>query len=114
MPRCKHDAADQLHIEVHHVPRHRLIADFECVLSLGQAPRRIFYNREGFRQNFVKLPPLLLHISDGGQLLLPGRGLRPQIVVGERFELLIQLVNSLRQRPQPFDLALILRAENLL
>ena len=78
----QNDAADQLHIEVHHVPRHRLIADFESVLSLGQAPRRIFYDRERFRQNLVELLPLLLHVSDGGQLLLPGGGFRPQIVVG--------------------------------
>ena len=108
------DAADQLHIEVHHVPRHRLVTDFEGVLPLGQATRRIFYNRERFGQNLVELLPSLLWLSDGGQFLLPSGGLRPQIVVGERFELLIQRVNSLRQRPQPFDLALILGAENFL
>ena len=90
----QNDAADQLHVEVHHVPRHRLIADRESLLSLGQAARRIFHDREGFRQNFIELPPLLLHVSDCGQLLLPGRRLRAQLVVGERFELLVELVNT--------------------
>ena len=58
----QHDSADQLHIEVHHVPGHRLIADREALLPLRQAARGVFHHRKCFRQNLVELRPLLLQI----------------------------------------------------
>ena len=107
-------AADQLHIEVHHVPGHRLIADAESVLPLGQTARRVFHHRERFRQNLIELRPLILQRRESlRQLCFPGGGLGAQLVVGERFELLVELVDATDHRRQPLDLALIFRPENL-
>ena len=110
----QNDAADQLHIEVHHVPGHRLIADRECVLPFGQPARRVFHNRKRFRQNLIELFPLLLQVRDRRELGLPGRGFGAQIVVGERLELLVELVDPAHDRHQTLDLALIFRAEYFL
>ena len=54
--------ADQLHVEVHHVPRHRLIADAEGLLSIFQTSRSVLHGRERFRQNLIEPPRLLLRI----------------------------------------------------
>src|SRR5205823_11196481 len=51
-------SADQLHIKVHHVPCHRLIADRETMTSLFQTPRGVFHRSERFRQNLIQPSPL--------------------------------------------------------
>ncbi len=107
-------AADELHVEVDHVPGHRLVADGEGVLALRQAARRVFHHRKRFRQDFVQLRPLLGHAGNGRQLRLPGGRLRAEIVVGERLELLVQLVNATDSRHQALDFALIFRSEYFL
>ena len=107
-------AADELHIEVHHVPGHRLIADGEGVLAFRQAARRVFYHGERFRQDLVELPPLIRQFGNGRQLRLPGGCFGAEIVVGERLELLVQLVNATGGRHQALDLALIFRSEYFL
>ena len=90
----QHDAADQLHVEVHHVPGHRLIADRESLAALGQTARRIFHHRERFRQNLVELAVgERLGILDRRKLGLPRGGLGAQFVVRERLELLVELVD---------------------
>ena len=101
-------AADELHVEVHHVPGHRLIADREGLLSLSQAARRIFNNRERFGQNFIELVPLLDQIRNGGELRLPLRRFRAQLIVRERLQLLVDLVHAAHRRRHSLDLALIL------
>ena len=65
----QNDAADELHVEVHHVPGHRLIADLESVLALRQPARRIFYDCERFRQNLVELRPLILQLGNCGEFV---------------------------------------------
>src|SRR5438093_7199472 len=42
-------SAQKLHIEVHHVPCHWLIADRETMTSLFQATRSVLHDRERFR-----------------------------------------------------------------
>ena len=90
----QNDAADQLHIEVHHVPGHRLIADRESVLPFGQTARRIFHDRECFRQNLIEPCSIAPRTSViARELVLPGRRFRAQIIVRERFELLVEFVD---------------------
>ena len=113
-PAMQNDAADQLHIEVHHVPRHRLIADRESILALGQAARGVFHHRKGFRQNLVEPAGERLGIFDRGELGLPGGGFGAQIVVRERLKLLVESVDRAHDRLQALDLALIFRAEYFL
>ena len=110
----EHDPAYELHVEVHHVPRHRLIADIESMLALRQPPRGIFHYRECFRQNLLELRPLVRQVRNRGELRLPLGRLSAKSVVGKRLELLIKLVNAHGERLQTLDFALIFRSEYLL
>ena len=74
----------------------------------------VFHHREGFRQDLVELPPLSLQVGKRGQLRLPGGCFRPKLVVGERLELLVELVDTTYGRHQALDLALIFRSEYFL
>ena len=69
------DAANQLHIEVHHVPRHRLLADLESHLAFRQAARRVFHHRKGFGQDLIEPAGERLGIFDRRDLGFPSRGL---------------------------------------
>ena len=44
----QHHAADELHVEVHHVPGHGLVADREFLLDLGEPAGGVFHHRERF------------------------------------------------------------------
>ena len=110
----QHDAADELHVEVHHVPRHRLIADCESLVALGQAAGGVFHHRKSLGQNLFEPTGQRFRILDRGELGLPGGGLGAQFVVGERLELLVERVDRAHDRLKAPDLALILRAEYLL
>jgi hypothetical protein len=110
----QNDSAEQLHVEVHHVPDHRLIAHGKSMLSLLQPARCVFHDGERFRQNFIQLFPLIFQLGNFGKLFLPSRGLGAQLVVGQALELLIHLVDLAYNRRQPPQLALIFRPENLL
>ncbi len=52
--------------------------------------------------------------GNGRQLRLPGGRFRAEIVVGERLELLVELVNATDSRHQALDFALIFRSEYFL
>ena len=68
------DPADQLHIEVHHVPGHRLVADLERLLAFRQAARRVFHHRKGFRKDLIEPAGERLGIFDRRDFGLPSRG----------------------------------------
>ena len=108
------DAADELHIEVHHVPRHRLIADGEGLVALGQAAGGVFHHGKRFRQNLLQPAGERVGILDRGEFGVPGSGLGAQFVVGERLELLVESIDRAHDRLQTPDLALIFRAEYFL
>ena len=48
----QHHAADQLHIEVHHIPGHRLVADRE--LHADHAACRILHHGKSLGENLVE------------------------------------------------------------
>ena len=101
--------AEQLHVEMHHVPLHRLIADRETMLSIFQTAGRIFHNRKRFRQNLVQPLPLVLEVGNLRQFFLPHRSFRAQCFVGQVLELLIELVDAMYNRHQALELTLIFR-----
>ena len=104
------DSAKQLHVEMHHVPHHGLIAYRECVSSLFQPARCVFHHGERFRQNFIQLLPLLFQFRNFGYFFLPRGGFCAQLVIGQTLELLVQLVDAVYDRHQAPQLALIFRA----
>ena len=85
----------------------------ELFLAFRQAARGVLHHRESFRQDLVELGPLLGQLGSW-PAPLSMRGLRAQVVVRERLELLVQLVDATDRRQHALDLALILRAEYFL
>ena len=67
--------------EVNHVPSHRLVADAESFLPLGQPACGIFYDRERFGQNLIEPLRERVGILNGGELGVPSRRFRTQIFV---------------------------------
>ena len=105
----QNDSAEQLHVEMHHVPDHRLIAHRESVSPILEPARGVFHHRKCFRQNFIELFPLLLDIRKVRYLFFPRRSFCPQLIVGQALELLVQLVDPVHNRHQTPELALIFR-----
>src|SRR5207253_3938688 len=103
----QNDSAEQLHIKMYHVPRHRLITDRETMTSLFQAAGGALHGRERLRQNFAEMSQLFFRIRNSRELLLPGCRFCAQSVVREVLELLVELVDSAHHRRQPPELALI-------
>jgi hypothetical protein len=97
----QNDSTEQLHVEVHHVPDHGLIAYGEAVLSFFQAARRVFHDCECFGQNLIQFFPLILWLVNFGKLFLPGRGLGTQRIIGQALELFVQFVHPTHERRQP-------------
>ena len=85
----QHDAAHQLHVEM--------------ALAEG-ALRRLAHRRERIDQEVVELGAV-------GELLLELLGPRPQLVIGHRLELRLQLVDGGDDRPQALDVTIIGGAE---
>src|SRR4029077_5626315 len=106
----QYESADELDIEVHHFPFHRLIADGESVPSLCEPAGGIFYNRERVRQNLIETFPLLLRRGQFSQVLLPTRSQSTQFIIRETLKCLFQLVDLTDDRCHSPDLALIFRA----
>ena len=93
-------SAQKLHIEVHHVPCHRLIADRETMTSLFQTPRGVFHRSERFRQNLIQPSPLFFRIRGFCEFVLPSRRFRAQSVVGQALELFVELIDPADRRRQ--------------
>ena len=108
------DAAEELHIKVHHVPGHRLIADRETMTALFQAARRVLHDRERFRQDLGQSLPLLFQVRNFRELFLPRCRFCPQSVIRQVLELLVELVNPAHDRHQALELALIFRSQYFL
>ena len=108
----QHHAADELHVEVHHVPLRRVIADLE--LPAHQAARRIFHHCEGLGQDLLQHLLLLVEILDLREPLLPRGRLGAEIVVAQRLVLLLELVDAVHGRPHALDVALVFRADDFL
>ena len=88
------DAADELHIEMHHVPRELVVAHGD--LAAHETAGGVFDGRKGLGQDGVK----------GLALLNPGAefgGLGLELVVGQRLVLGLELVDLRDDRTAFFD-----------
>ena len=90
----KRDPADELHVEMHHVPRQLVVADDD--LAAAEPPRRVLHDRERLRQNLVERLP----VFDALHELL---SLRLQRVVAQRPVALFELVDPGDDRSALFD-----------
>jgi hypothetical protein len=79
------DAADQLDIEVHHVPGQFMIADQNR--ATDQSPGGIFYHSKRLGQDLVQRLALL---QTQAELV----GLGAKLVIGQRLVLLLELVDT--------------------
>ena len=94
-------SADQLHIEVHHVPGHRLIADAETVTVAPSAGARRFSPPRTLPAKFhragaIAPPSSGILASSSFQAAVLAR----KVVVRERLELLVELVDPTHGRRQ--------------
>ena len=81
LARVQRVAADELHVERHHFPLQRMLANGD--LRPAQAPAGGLYHGESLGQDLVQPPGERLLVLDLGQLLFPGGRLLAQNVVGD-------------------------------
>ena len=110
-PAMQARAADELHVEVDHVPDVRLVAHH--VFRADEPARGVLHRGESLGQNLSQHILPLHGIADLSEPLLPLRGLRAELVVGEFLEGLVVRVDLGCEGIQRFDETRILRADDL-
>ena len=80
----------------------------------AEAAAGVLHHGEGLGQDFVQPAGQRRVVLDLGKLRLPGGGLLAQDVVGQLLQLGFDRVDLRDQRPQPLDLAVVLRPDELL
>ena len=108
----EHHSADELNIEMHHGPSHRLIADGERMLAFGKAAGALLYHRKRLWKDFLKTSRKHVRVADSRKLLLPRGGLRAQGFVRKLAQRLFNLVSLPDDRLNTAQLALIFRADD--
>ena len=108
----EHHAADELDVEVDHVPGVLVVADRE--LHADHAAGGALHDGEGLGEDLVEALLEKVGILNLGELGLPGGGLLTEGLVGERLEGLLDLVDLGDKREHPAHLALVLRADEFL
>ena len=88
------DAADQLHVIVHHVPRQLVFADGD--LAAEKAAGGIFDNRESLGQELVQRFSRLEPVAKLGRF-------GAELIVGERLIRTLDLVDARDDGPAPLD-----------
>ncbi|OQA26283.1 MAG: hypothetical protein BWY59_01433 [Verrucomicrobia bacterium ADurb.Bin345] len=101
----QHDAADDLHIERHHVPPQLVTADIR--LRPDQPAAGVLHDGKRLAHDVVERLAFL-----NARAEFQGLGLEP--VVGQRLELNLQRVDPLDQRAHFPDIPLVLRPYDLL
>ena len=99
------NAADELHVEVHHVPRELVVADDD--LAAHHAAGGVLHRGKRFGENLLEGRALVGGRRDSFPKL---RGLGPQLVVGQRLVGLLQLVDARDRRPRLLEELLIVPA----
>ena len=105
-------AADELDVEGDHFPPDGVVAHDD--VGAAKAPAGVFDHREGLGQNLVQPAGQGRVVGDLRQFVLPGRGLLAQDILRLLLKLRLEVVDLLDQRLQPFDLALVSRADEFL
>ena len=104
------DAANDLRVEMHHVPRHRLAAHGERVLALVEPPCAVFHRSESLGNQCSHIRHLL-----GPRFIrefrLPACDFRPQFIVAQRAILEFQFIDLRDGGAQAFDHTRVFVAE---
>ena len=101
----QHHAADELHVEMNHVPCEGISAHYE--LSSAQAARAVFHHREGLGQNRIQLGGQLGGVGNFRQTLLPLVRLGPQSFIRQGLESRLDFVDLFDDRHHVAQLALV-------
>jgi hypothetical protein len=104
----QHDSADQLNIEMNHVPNDLLIANEDGFAA--EPARRVFHEGKGVRQDLKQTAVEFVGIVNIGQILFPLGRLLPELIFRERLKLLFQAIDLFREGSNSFDLPLVLRS----
>ena len=111
-PAMQDHAADELHVEVDHLPFDG-VADHIDMAST-EAAGRVFHHGKGLGQDLVEGFLLLLVVLDRGDPRLPLGGHAAEFLVRERLVLLFEGVDLAHDGHHALDLALIFRADDFL
>ena len=101
----KSNTADELHIEVDHVPNEWLIANRPR--SIPKTASRIFDGGERLRQERVQSLGQHIRILDRGQFLLPSQALGLELGVTKRLILLLNPIDLFDQWTESSNFALV-------
>ena len=99
-------AADELDIEMDHVPCERLVADGDP--AADHAPRRIFHHGKCLGKKRVQLGGQDLGVLDLREPVLPFQGLGPEGFVAQRLEAGLGPIDAADKRLEPADFPLVL------
>jgi len=105
-PLVEHDASDELHIEMHHVPGVIMIADDK--LLPDHPAGGILHHRKGLGQDLLKTLLKECGILDLRKLGLPGGGLFTKGLFRKSLQADLDLIDFGDKRKQPAHLALVL------
>ena len=105
-------SADELDVEMHHFPRHWLIACGE--LRPAEPTRGVFHDGEGFWEDLIQGGLQFVVVIDLGKLILPGRCLLFQSLIWKALKAFLDLIDLLNGWPHPFEDALVLGANQFL
>ena len=104
------DAADELHVEGHHLPAQGVIAHRD--VGAAHAAAGILHHGERLGQDGLQFARQFGVVLDGGELGLPRGGLVAEHLLGLGLQRGLELVDALHQRPEALQFALVLRAED--
>ncbi len=92
----QHNPADELNIEMDHVPDDRLVTDKDGFAA--EPARRILYEGERLGQNRVQTACKFVRIIDVRQIFFPLSRFFPELIFSEGLKLLFQLVDLFDKR----------------
>ena len=110
-PPMQADAADELHVEVDHVPGVRLVANGES--GAHHPARGVFHRGENLGQNLIQHPLLLDRVVHRGEPRLPRGRLGAKLVVAEFLILELEGVDAVHGGPQRLHHAGVFGADDL-
>ena len=105
-PLVQRHAADELHVEGHHLPAQRMPAHGD--VRAAHAAAGVLHHGEGLGQDGLHGARQLGVVLDGGELGLPRGGFVAQDLLRLRLKGGLQLVDLLHERPQALQLAFVL------
>ena len=101
----QHHAADELHIEMNHVPGEGISAHHE--FASAEPAGAVFYHSEGLGENGIQLSGEFVGVGNFRQPLLPLMRLRPERLIRQGLEACLDFIDLFDDRHHVAQLALI-------